>query len=584
MEKMPQEDLEIEKAVMGSNTQVGPDVAACLKLFNMYVPDGPDGEHKGALRRYKSELCPAVRRPLLASQVTGVAHMLLRTCGEFPLSETQLQDRDKYEKILEQLKGYRGPATGGGFVEDAPGMGKTSTALAFFDWLSKHGKHVDSEGAPCYRPGVLFCPDGHVLRQWAEEINSSFPEINLIVSKPGVGWKKWDSKKYGIRRFEYVERAAIRDPKKHWPVDLDYVFDTKNPKASKTIILGPYTTMRARMINVEEISGQRRRKHGKAPWPQEWCYDKKKRGFRAFHIDPFWKGRISLTMSDEGHQTRNEKTQLHWMLRRLNADTNWYLTATPMVNSATDIASEAKVLWQRAELRLMADPDFAKLEQEILAKMKLKDKAEKWKKNDCRVWEHVAENYPATSDIQLKRLDAKILYELLRSRNLSNIQKYYRYFDQLASIRRSPSSVLPNGDTTLSLVDIMPAKTISTVALKHIKGPSCLSTEDELTEFQIWHRKAARYVHPVALLHITTALQVCKVWVRLLTDLQGTRRRAPRSCKEEEKQRPRPRPRQTRCSGRLDPRCTAFSPSNGPCHGVHQAGQIRLLVEHLVPH
>jgi hypothetical protein len=83
-------------------------------------------------------------------------------------------------------------------------------------------------------------------------------------------------------------------------------------------------------------------------------------------------------MSDEGHMTRNDKTQLHWMLRRLNAETNWYLNATPMVNSATDIASEAKLLWQRAEARLMADPDYEQPEQEIAAKMKLKG-AEKWK-------------------------------------------------------------------------------------------------------------------------------------------------------------------------------------------------------------
>jgi hypothetical protein len=66
------------------------------------------------------------------------------------------------------------------------------------------------------------------------------------------------------------------------------------------------------------------------------------------------------------------------MLRRLNADTNWYLTATPMVNSATGIASEARVLWQRVELRLQAHPDFIKLEREILAKMKI-NKSEKWK-------------------------------------------------------------------------------------------------------------------------------------------------------------------------------------------------------------
>ena len=497
---LSKEDLEIEQAVMGSNAQVGPDVTACLELLEMVVPDGPDGEHKGILRRYKSKLCPSIRRPLLASQITGVVHMLIRTCGEFPLSATQLQDREKYQKILERLEAYRGPATGGGFIEDAPGMGKTSTAMAYFDWLSRHGKHVDNEGKPCHRAAMLFCPDGHVLRQWAEEINANYPGINLLVAKPGADWT-WNSE-YGPRRLEYLDRAAIRDPQKSWPSHLDYVFDKTNPKASRTIILGPYTTMRARLINVEEISSASRKKHGKAPWPAHWCFNKKKRGFRIFHIDPFWEDKISLTMSDEGHLTRNDKTQLHWMLRRLNAETNWYLTATPMVNSATDIAAETKLLWQRAEKRLQAHPDFQKLESEITAKMKLKDKSERWGKNDCRVWEHVADNYPATSDIQLKRFDVGILHELLRSRNLSNIQKYFKYFDQLASIRRSPSSVLPMTDasgkkSTLPLIDIMPAKTINTVAIKHGVGRSCYDEKDELTEYEIWHRKAAKYVSHV---------------------------------------------------------------------------------------
>jgi hypothetical protein len=199
-----------------------------------------------------------------------------------------------------------------------PGMGKTSTAMAYFDWLSRHGKHVDSEGAPCHRPAMLCCPDGHVLRQWAEEINSNLPGVNLLIAKPGAKWT-WNTA-YSLQKFQYVERAAIRDPKKSWSSDLDYVFDTTNPKASRTIILGPYTTMRARLINIEEISRKQRKAHGKAPWPAHWCYNKKKRGFRVFNIDPFWKGKISLTMSDEGHLTRNDKTQLHWMLRRLDAD------------------------------------------------------------------------------------------------------------------------------------------------------------------------------------------------------------------------------------------------------------------------
>jgi hypothetical protein len=116
----------------------------------------------------------------------------------------------------------RGPCT--------PGMGKTSTAMAYFDWSSRHGNHIDSEGAPCHRPATLCCPDGHVLRQWAEEINSNFPGVTLLIAMPGAKWT-WNTT-YGLKFFQYVERVAIRDPKKSWPSDLNYVFDTKNLKAS----------------------------------------------------------------------------------------------------------------------------------------------------------------------------------------------------------------------------------------------------------------------------------------------------------------------------------------------------------------
>ena len=43
----------------------------------------------------------------------------------------------------------------------------------------------------------------------------------------------------------------------------------------------------------------------------------------------------------------------------------------------------------------------------------------------------------------------------------------------------------------------MPTKTIKTAALKHTTGQSCLSAEDELMEFQLWHRKASKRYHAV---------------------------------------------------------------------------------------
>lgn len=99
----------------------------------MYKPDGADGKHRKIWYRYLAKPCPDVHRPLLTPQVNGFVHMVIRTCGEFPLNKVQFENCEKYDKILERFEGYRGPITGGGFLKDSPGMGKTTTSLAYFD-------------------------------------------------------------------------------------------------------------------------------------------------------------------------------------------------------------------------------------------------------------------------------------------------------------------------------------------------------------------------------------------------------------------------------------------------------------------
>jgi hypothetical protein len=505
---MPENDIEIENATMGSNSQVGPDLNVCLELLGMYVPPGPDGKHGETGSRYASKIWTSLHRTLLPSQITAVVHMLLRTCGSFPLSKAQLQDREKYEDILKRLEYYRGPATGGGFLEDSPGMGKTADSLAFFDWWSKNADHVDSDGVTCHRPAMILTPDGKVLRQWVEEINKYFPGIDLIVMKPDAEWV-WNNK-FGQKRFSYVKRAEVCDPQNKWPSHLDYIFNKADPKASRTIILGPYTTVRKRLVEITTVTKTQQELHGKAPWPEKWCHDPETKSFRIFDV-PFWKGKLSILFGDEGHQARNDKRQLHWMVRELEAPVNWLLSATPMVNSATDIAALSRFLWKHVEPRLKADPDYPKLQQEIAIKMKNPDEAEKWKKNDIRVWRHVAENYPPTSDIQLIRLNPNILRELLRSKNIIDIHSFYHLFDSLAAIRRSSSSTLPmtgaNGEKLpgLSLKDIMPPKSIKTVVLKHQTGLVSGAVDDEYSEYLIWSRKAAGYVFP----GIARAAQIC---------------------------------------------------------------------------
>lgn len=508
---------------MGSTSQVGPEVNACLELLDMQIPEGSEGMHKGILRKYTSRHTPTVQAPLLAHQITGFVHMLIRTCGEFPLNEEQRkpENKPKYDKILERLN-YKSPEVRGGFLEDAPGMGKTFTALAFFSWWSQHAHHEDdfNENKVSYKPTMLLTPDGHVLRQWVEQINKNFTGINLIVAKPGERWS-WKTKEFGQQRFRYVDRSAFVK-KEDWPSDLSYIWDTDDKRAARTIIITPYTTLRARLIQSvthsaaasKMYSGPGQRK------PETWCYNKKEKCWQSHDIPDFWKHRCAMTLCDEGHLTRNDKSQLHWVLRQLKARINWYLTATPMINGPNvsvsdgilfmlfanlllqDIPALAKLLWFPIKSEFDQRAFYEPLREVIHDKINAKDKRDAWKPTSPMIWEHVAHTYDADSAMQLKRLDSDILRELLRQRKIGDIQKYYKYFEELATLRRSPSSTLPmidkqGKDVGLSLKDTMPPKEIKTVIVKHICKNDIWDPEDETSEYLAFHNAFAKYVTPL---------------------------------------------------------------------------------------
>jgi hypothetical protein len=320
----------IEEAALGSNSQVGPEVEACLKFLDMTSPEGEEGIHKGDLRLYSSDsLMPDVLMPLLASQITGMIHMLYRTCGQFPLSEKQRENLES-NPIPEELQNYAGPVVGGGFLEDAPGMGKTATWLTFFNWWSQHADHKNAKGDPEYKPTMLLTPDGYVLKQWVLLINKFFPSINLIVAKPGEHWK-WETAEHGNKTFNYVNAKQVKG---RWPKRLQYIFDTKDPRAARTIIISSYSTMRARIVQTQKITDATLKLFENKSKPEGWCYNKTRKRYEQYHVIKFWQGKLAMTASDEGHITRNDQTQTHWLLRRLDAAIHWHLTATPIINSA----------------------------------------------------------------------------------------------------------------------------------------------------------------------------------------------------------------------------------------------------------
>jgi hypothetical protein len=125
------------------------------------------------------------------------------------------------------------------------------------------------------------------------------PGVHLIVTKPWIETRLIVGAWTKILRARRPRHDVTRDAQNNkWPSKLQYVFDETNPKASRTITLGPYTTMRSRLIHVENITP------GKASWPAEWCYNWRKQGFSVFHIVDLWVDKIGLTMSDGGQLTR----------------------------------------------------------------------------------------------------------------------------------------------------------------------------------------------------------------------------------------------------------------------------------------
>lgn len=101
---------------------------------------------------------PDYKANLLVSQATAVVHMLMRTYGYFPLSAKHLEHKARFEATLQQMD-HCSPAVHGGFLEDVPGMAKTATALAFFDYQAQHVRREK------HKPTLLLVPDGYVFHQ-----------------------------------------------------------------------------------------------------------------------------------------------------------------------------------------------------------------------------------------------------------------------------------------------------------------------------------------------------------------------------------------------------------------------------------
>ena len=130
----------------------------------------------------------------------------------------------------------------------------------------------------------------------------------------------------------------------NWPADLKYVFEQNNPKASRTVILTPYDSHSARTVGIEWVHKSDPVRKNALTLPNTKSRSKKKKRNamreqeRTEDAEPVfvskWKGIFDLVLLDEGHKVRHVMTKIHASILLLEAATHWFLTATPIINSA----------------------------------------------------------------------------------------------------------------------------------------------------------------------------------------------------------------------------------------------------------
>ena len=226
----------IQKAFTGSDEQVGPDIDLCKTAWDCRTTE----KHGQKLDLDKSQ-CGTIENcevAFLDSQVNGAIFMAQRSVGGALIQEERLAD-PAVREAAEKLKCL---ATGGGYLVDSTGLGKTMTSCLF---INQHAEHADHKGV--YRPTTVETPNGAVFSQWCDTLWDNFKGLVPIISN--------DEKPYDPKfKNNWVSSTAMReapDSLEHWPEHLKYIFDARNPASAKAVIITPYDTHKDRTVFAE---------------------------------------------------------------------------------------------------------------------------------------------------------------------------------------------------------------------------------------------------------------------------------------------------------------------------------------------
>ncbi|KAK7754852.1 hypothetical protein SLS62_003166 [Diatrype stigma] len=408
--------------ISASPHSLGPPIEPCAKYLRM-EKCGEYGRDK--LTIWRSPLFPRVndedgsKSGFLDQQVTSIVWILQRFLGELPRLKVEDFDSEDYlpdtAEDKANRKKLRGPKYFGGILADSMGLGKTLSCIACLELMAAKGLNVIPGGKGPngkrfkrkHHPMVILAPNATVAAQWIEEIcrNTDHDSISQIITS-GNGLQK----KHPSGRVRPLTAEEFGSEK--WPEDVRYVWNESEKRAAKTIIIMSIDTFASRTLESSNDEA------GQAKY--ESIFTKHKR-------------KISVLIVDEAHKVKNDATRNWKSVALLDRRFTLLVTATPTINSLTDLMALARLLWDRPSEYLKAhNPDVWRTMEENITNLQALsqlDTVEAW--DDLRLAagrpgllaKMLCRNKGAHHDIQL-------------------VRDYLKYFESLAVLRRSPTSNL----------------------------------------------------------------------------------------------------------------------------------------------
>ncbi|CAJ2502433.1 Uu.00g098270.m01.CDS01 [Anthostomella pinea] len=379
-----------QAVLSASPNSLGPPITPCATYLRM-TKCGEYGRNKSNV--WKSPLFTNLdnedgRRGLLDHQVTGIVWIMQRLFGELP--RLRFTDPDTGEEDpnpetaheTENRERLRGPKYSGGIYADSMGLGKTLTTISCL------GLVVDQQ------------------LNWVQEINDVIDDFtirHIVVSGKGVQVPRDQN------RIVSVEGRQFN---KNWPADLKYIWDEMDPQAAQAVLVMTIDTWSGRTCSQDTDAD--------AMWHSSFtdC----RRGF-------------SVVVVDEAYKIKNSATRNWRSVQLLKRESTLLITATPCMNSLTDLLGPTRLLWPGALAHLKQQGTWERIKAEITS---LQDLAE-------------LEGLDSWDDFQLVAGRPAILSKMLhkergaRNHNIQLTREYLKYLETLAMLRRSSSSFLYYG-------------------------------------------------------------------------------------------------------------------------------------------